>query len=284
MKTVPSAKPSITATTLQRDARPPLSALGRVSVTAQIVSAALSLVGGIILQVLVGHGIPLLIVAALFAAGAGLTAARFRWGPIPGALIGAAYLYFLVAGNPYPLYHLGHPSDMYPVFLGIVLGFALALLTLGASAAAAIQNYLSGGHERPAWLTPALSALAGGVVGALLLGALIQPAPASSAAATINGVPAIHLGASSFEQTSITIPVGSRLIFADDAAIPHILTYGSWDASNRQHNETQPAGAPALNNLRINSGTVEIGPFTAAGTYHIYCIVHPGMNLTVIVR
>ncbi|HLJ80956.1 MAG TPA: hypothetical protein VKT52_05670, partial [Ktedonobacterales bacterium] len=69
MKTVPSAKPSITATTLQRDARPPLSALGRVSVTAQIVSAALSLVGGIILQVLVGHGIPLLIVAALFAAG-----------------------------------------------------------------------------------------------------------------------------------------------------------------------------------------------------------------------
>ncbi|HLZ23903.1 MAG TPA: plastocyanin/azurin family copper-binding protein [Ktedonobacterales bacterium] len=95
---------------------------------------------------------------------------------------------------------------------------------------------------------------------------------------------AIHLGATSFDQSSITIPVSSRLIFADDAGIPHILTYGSWDASNRAHNATQPAGAPALNNLRINSGTIEVGPFTAAGTYHIYCLVHPGMNLTVIVQ
>ncbi|HLZ25589.1 MAG TPA: hypothetical protein VKQ30_25980, partial [Ktedonobacterales bacterium] len=214
MKTVPSTTPSTTATTLQRDARPPLSALGRVSLTAQIVSAALSLVGGIILQVLVGHGVPLLIVAALFATGAGLTAARFRWGPIPGALIGAAYVYFLIAGNPYPLYHLSHPSDLFPVFIGIVLGFALAFLTFGTSAAAAIQNYLSGERGRPTWLTPVLSALAGVVIGALLLGALAQPAPATGAAATINGVPAIHLGATSFDQSSITIPVSSRLIFA----------------------------------------------------------------------
>ena len=268
----------------QHGTRPPLAALGRVSLGAQIASAALSFVGGIILQVFTGHGVPLLIVAVLFAAGAALTAARFRWGPIPGALIGAFYLYFLIAGNPYPLAHLGHPRDMYPVFLGIVLGFGLTLLTFGASAAAAVQNYVAGGERsRPTWLTPAMSGLAGLVIGALLLGALAQPSTGASAA-TINGVPAVHLGTSTFDQTSITIPVGSRLIFADDAGIPHILTYGSWDASNHAHNAAQPAGAPALHNLSISSGTVETGPFTAAGTYHIYCLVHPGMNLTVKVQ
>jgi plastocyanin len=157
------------------------------------------------------------------------------------------------------------------------------LVTFAASAAATIQNYASADRGRPAWLTPALTALAGIVVGALLLGALVQPAPAATgAASTINGVPAVHLG-TGFDETSITIPVGSRLIFADDAGIVHILAYGSWD-SNRSKAEAQPAGAPPLNNLRVSSGNVEVGPFTAGGTYHIYCVVHPGMNLTVIVQ
>lgn len=286
MNATPNATTPTTAPSLppQHGARPPLAVLGRVSLGAQIASAVLSLVGGIVLQIFTGHGVPLLIVGVLFAAGAGLTAARFRWGPIPGAVIGAAYVYFLIAGNPYPLAHLSHPRDLYPVFIAIVLGFALALLTFGASAAAAVQNYRASDERgRPAWLTPALSGLAGVVIGAVLLGALAQPTTGASAT-TINGVPAVHLGSSSFDQSSITIPVGSKLIFAADTSVPHLLAYGSWDASNRAHNGTQPAGAPALNNLRISSGTVEIGPFTAAGTYHIYCLIHPGMNLTVTVQ
>lgn len=277
--TTPTTAPSVPR---HRSARPPLAALGRVSLGAQIASAVLSLLGGIILQIFTGHGVPLLIVGVLFAAGAALTAARFGWGPLPGALIGAGYLYFLIAGNPYPLAHLGHPRDLYPVFIGIVLGFALALLTLGASAAAVVQNYRAEDERgRPAWLTPALSGLAGFVIGAVLLGALAQPTTGTT---TINGVPTVHLGSGSFSQSSITIPVGSKLIFANDTSVPHILTYGSWDANNHAHNASQPAGAPALNDLRIGSGTVETGPFTAAGTYHIYCLVHPGMNLTVIVQ
>jgi len=36
--------------------------------------------------------------------------------------------------------------------------------------------------------------------------------------------------------------------------------------------------------MNINAGSVEIGPFTTAGIYHIYCSVHVGMNLTVVVQ
>lgn len=274
--------PSISATPRQND-RPPLSALGRLSFIAQIVSAILSLVGGIVLQVLVGHGVPVLVAAALFAAGAATTRSGVRWGTIPGVLLGLGDVaLLLVAGSGYPVYHLRHPAEMYPVFLGIVLGLALAVLTFGASLAATLQNYLGRDRERPRWLTPALSGFAGVVVGVLLLGALAQPAPAATASSTINGVPAVHMGLGNFDQSTVTIPVGSKLILADDAGVVHILAYGSWD-QNKAHPES-PAGAPALDNLRVSSGNVELGPFTAAGTYHIYCVVHPGMNLTVTVQ
>lgn len=278
--TAPS--PSISATPRQDD-RPPLSALGRVSFIAQIVSAILSLVGGIVLQVLVGHGVPVLIAAVLFAAGAALTRSGVRWGTIPGVLLGLGdVILLLVAGSGYPVYHLRHPAEMYPVFLGIVLGLALAVLTFGASLAATLQNYLGRDRERPRWLTPALGGFAGVVVGVLLLGAIVQPAPAATASSTINGVPAVHLGLGNFDQSAVTIPVGSKLVLADDAGVVHIFAYGSWD-QNKAHPES-PAGAPTLDNLRVSSGNVELGPFTAAGTYHIYCVIHPGMNLTVTVQ
>lgn len=235
------------------------------------------------LQIFFGHGVPLLIFAALFAAAASLTRARFRWGTIPGALLGAANLALLLVGaSGYPVYHLRHPAELFPAFVGIVLGFALATLTFGASLAATIQSYLGRDQGRPRWLTSAVSGFAGVVIGALLLGALAQPAPAVTAASTIGSVPAVHLGLGNFDQPAVTIPVGSKLILADDAGVVHILAYGSWD-QGRAHPEA-PAGAPALDNLRVNSGNEELGPFITAGTYHIYCVIHPGMNLTVTVQ
>jgi plastocyanin len=255
--------------------------LGRVSLFAQITSAVLSAVGGVVLQLLVGHGIPLLIVAALFVAGVWITALGFRWGPLPGAIISAAYLVFLLVGNPYPIYHLGHPKDLFVVFIAIILLFGLATLTFGVCLAATIQNYRDRERRTPTWLAPALGVLGGAVLGAILIGALAQPV-STAAATTIGGVPAVHLGPGNFDQSSITIPVGSKLILADDAGVPHVFNYGMW-SGNQQHAET-PAGAPALKNLRVDSGNVELGPFTTAGTYHIYCVIHPGMNLTVVVQ
>jgi len=36
--------------------------------------------------------------------------------------------------------------------------------------------------------------------------------------------------------------------------------------------------------LQINGNNAQIGPFTTAGTFHIYCSIHPGMNLTITVK
>jgi len=120
--------------------RQPLAVLGRISLFAQITSAVLSAVGGVVLQLLVGHGLPLLIVAALVAAGAWMTPSGFRWGPLPGAFISAAYLAFLLVGNPYPIYHLGHPKDLFAVSIAIILLFGLATPTFGVCLAASASH------------------------------------------------------------------------------------------------------------------------------------------------
>src|SRR5437763_655250 len=57
---------------------------------------------------------------------------------------------------------------------------------------------------------------------------------------------------------------------------------GSW-----QHGTAAPAhepGAPTVNNVQVNGTSIQIGPFPTAGTYHLYCLVHQGMNLTIIVQ
>ena len=94
--------------------------------------------------------------------------------------------------------------------------------------------------------------------------------------------PTVHLGPSSFLQSSVTVPKGSMLKLVDDGAYLHILQNGSW-VNGAPQNATEP-GAPTLNNLQVNGTTVEIGPFTTAGTFHIYCTVHQNMNLTIVVQ
>jgi plastocyanin len=46
---------------------------------------------------------------------------------------------------------------------------------------------------------------------------------------------------------------------------------------------TEP-GAPVMHGLDLKGGSVAIGPFTTAGTFHLYCTIHQGMNLTVVVQ
>lgn len=43
------------------------------------------------------------------------------------------------------------------------------------------------------------------------------------------------------------------------------------------------ADAPEVNNDDVTGGTIEIGPFTTSGVYHVYCTIHKGMNLTILV-
>jgi len=39
-----------------------------------------------------------------------------------------------------------------------------------------------------------------------------------------------------------------------------------------------------VDNVDIKGSDVEIGPFNATGVFHIYCTLHRGMNLTIVVQ
>jgi plastocyanin len=97
-----------------------------------------------------------------------------------------------------------------------------------------------------------------------------------------NQIPTVHMGVDDFLQSSITIPKGSKLQLVDDGPYVHVLFNGMWQ-NNQIHIKTEP-GAPTVNRLIVKGNSVEIGPFSIAGTFHIICVVHPGMNLTITVQ
>ena len=142
--------------------------------------------------------------------------------------------------------------------------------------------------KRSTWLLLLLAILA---LSTILLVACARPgsptantgqgAPSSSGN-TGGGPPTVHMGSTNFVQSSVDVPKGSMLMLVDDMPVLHILANGSW-----QNGVAKPAkepGAPTVNNLQVNGNTVEIGPFATAGTYHIYCTIHPNMNLTIAVK
>jgi len=99
-----------------------------------------------------------------------------------------------------------------------------------------------------------------------------------------NGDTGVHMGETTFLQSSVTISKGSSLTLIDDVPVLHIIGNGSW-----VNNVIKPArepGAPVVTNLQFNAAGQSMagGPFNTAGTYHLYCSVHLNMNLTVIVQ
>jgi plastocyanin len=105
----------------------------------------------------------------------------------------------------------------------------------------------------------------------------------SSSGSSSAGTPTVHMCGNTFAQSSITISKGQSLTLVDDSSTGHSIANGSWVNGSAQ--PKQEPGAPAVNNLQINGNTSQtIGPFTTAGTDHLYCTWHPGMNLTVIVQ
>jgi ABC-type oligopeptide transport system substrate-binding subunit len=92
----------------------------------------------------------------------------------------------------------------------------------------------------------------------------------------------VHTLLTTFQESCVNVAKGSNLQVIASVTSFHILTNGSWVNGNQV--PMNEAGAPTVNNVQVTSGTISIGPFTTAGTYHIFCTVHPNMNLTVIVK
>jgi plastocyanin len=126
-------------------------------------------------------------------------------------------------------------------------------------------------------------------IGSTLLAACTRPGtPVSTAnktpgAGKSGGGTTVHLGPTNFLVSSTTIPKGSKLTLVDDVSVPHIIKNGSW--VNGAQQATKEPGAPTVNATFNGSGeTHDIGPFTTAGTYHIFCTIHLNMNLTITVK
>jgi plastocyanin len=105
---------------------------------------------------------------------------------------------------------------------------------------------------------------------------------ANSNSSTAN-TPTVHMNETNFDQPEITIKKGQSVALVDDVAVVHIIQNGTWDSNGNARPGAEP-GAPKVQ-LQFNGGdTQTIGPFNTAGTFHYYCTVHNGMNLTVIVK
>ena len=93
----------------------------------------------------------------------------------------------------------------------------------------------------------------------------------------------VHMNDSNFDQPSITIKKGQTLTLVDDSSAVHIIENGTWDNNGTPKPKIE-AGAPTVD-AQMNGGDSDtFGPFNTAGTFHLYCTVHTGMNLTVIVK
>lgn len=93
---------------------------------------------------------------------------------------------------------------------------------------------------------------------------------------------AVHMSAQTFLQSLMTISKGSSLSLVDDVGVPHQIANGTWDNTTAQ--PLKEPNAPTVNVQLTGNDQQVIGPFATAGTYHLYCTVHPGMNLTVSVQ
>jgi plastocyanin len=108
------------------------------------------------------------------------------------------------------------------------------------------------------------------------------PTSASSGAGSTCATGTVHTLATSFQESCVNVAKGSSLKVVPVVQSFHILTNGSW--VNNTATPSKEPGAPTIRNVQVTTSTIQIGPFTTAGTFHIYCTVHPGMQVTVYVK
>ncbi len=106
----------------------------------------------------------------------------------------------------------------------------------------------------------------------------------SSTGSGHGGSATVHMGQTNFDQSSVAISKGSSLTLVDDTSTVHIISNGQW--VNGVAQPKQEPGAPTVSNVQFSTSgqSQAIGPFNTAGTFHLYCSVHPDMNLTVNVQ
>lgn len=265
-----------------RPMRSRFSALVKITALAAL-GNALAYFIHLLLGLVIGHiFIPPLLILGLFTlVAAGIALLGWRFAPALTALL------MLVANGgdlsvPINQYNVTHPSEGL-FFIITVLKMACALVAVVAGIGAAIQHARHLEQPDPRTVRAVLTAFTAFVAGMLVVSLLATANPAaSSASTTTNGMPTVHLSPATFVQNVVLVPKGSKLLLVDDGNYDHVFANGSWQNSTPVA-QTEP-GAPSVQNVSISGGSLVIGPFTTAGVYHLYCTIHVGMNLTIVVQ
>jgi plastocyanin len=277
---LPSPDLSAQAPRLKRPTRGPLGQLTLIAFLSYLLLYVVYFVFAMLVLGIVFP--PALIFAVLLLPFAGLLATHWRFAPLPAALVSLLTVTFLLL-QPHNLYVLTHVQPEFIVFVPMI---ALGLVAGVAGIWATVENYRGGNEERhsPRFFGRALSGLAGLVVGMVLVALLVAATPQTGAVGTgPNREPEVHMTPTTFAPNVVLAPTGSSLLIVADSSAKHILDYGRWDASGVAHPLSEP-GAPPLHDMVMTGGSMELGPFTAPGVYHIYCTIHQGMNLTIVVE
>ncbi len=92
----------------------------------------------------------------------------------------------------------------------------------------------------------------------------------------------VEMGVAAFQQTSVSIKAGQAVHFVDPASGgTHIICVGEGVKCVAQ------AGAPAdlntADGMTFQTGDSKDIVFPTAGTYHVVCIIHPGMEVVITV-
>jgi plastocyanin len=246
-----------------------------------IIAGLLGIVAAFTLAQLLERAIipPVLIQSIAYLVCAGIVATGWRWSAaVPLAAVPLFVLSNLLSG--FPAYALTHPGDFLP-FATETIEFTLSVMIVGACIVKLAQMLRHETPHAPQWMRPALTALGGLAIGALLVGATAQPAARGSSAT--GGTVTVRLTSNRFAPDIVALHKGETLAYVDEGSVPHTLSNGVWSADDHP-SPVAEAGAPTIRNVDVSDKSVTVGPFTTPGTYHIYCTVHPGMTLTVLVQ
>lgn len=265
--------------------RQPLSTLGKIAAWSFLTATLAGVGGTVTLAITSGAPSPAIITFTVVCLAATiLVTTGIRWLQVIAALLGVFSLYLQFV-QPFVIESLtnprGDPHGGYGHFIGNVFLIAITMIACVACAGAVVQDYRRVSRKFPRWFTSVLGGILGLVIGASFIGAVAQPPPVAVLTYT-NGVPTVHMGAGNFDLSSVTIAKGSKLLLVDDTSEQHVLANGTWQ--NGSPVQKREPGAPLVNSLSLSGNRATIGPFNLAGTYHILCLIHRGMILTITVQ
>jgi plastocyanin len=248
-----------------------------------LVGLAIVVVANVVAMLIEGSVIPPVLITTLVYAICGIVVATgWRWAMIlPLVFCTLGVIADFASG--FPEYTLTHPSADYVPFTLFIISYPLLVMVIVAAALKLAQTIRHEAPHAPAWTKPALGAMLGLMLGAMLIGVSAQPPTGSGAGVAKAGTKTVFLAPDRFAPDIIALHKGDTLTIVDEAPIPHTITNGAWSGDNKPVPGVEP-GAPIIKNVDLNNNTATVGPFTTAGTYHVYCTLHPGMSLTIIVQ